>query len=256
MPDSEGNFPAEGSLADEGIDWAADRVPDSEGDFPPEGSLADDAVDWTADRVPDSEGDFPPEGSLADDGIDWASENMPSASDVTPDKVPAEDSAVDRLLDRNDGSDSGRFNIDAPTAGGVLAASGAAVAAPEPASSVSGAVVGGVTLAGLGLYSISQDPSETTTDAELPVSDPSQYQEELSPEDFQGTVSEIGIGETDVQEVEPGDTQVNEVGIPEGTGEDVTVVETGTAGTDTGTGTGTGPGENPFGPGVGRKPPG
>lgn len=144
------------------------------------------------------------------------------------------------------------IDIDGPSAEQVLGASAVATAAPEPVSSGSGVVVGGATLAALGVLSLSQDPAETNTGAELPVSDPTQQQEELSPEEFNGSVTEIEVGDGEVTEVEPGETIVQEIGIPEDTETDPRVLKVGEV--DTGTDTGTGP-SNPFAPGVGPDTP-
>jgi len=141
-------IPVEDSAADRAIDWAGEN-------FPPEDSVADRSVEWASENAPDMPTvEFPVEDSAADRAADWAGENVP---DVTPDQVPVEDSVADRVADRKDGNGG--------VAEGVLAASAAAVAAPEPASSVSGAVVGGAVLAGLGAYSLAQNPDEETTDA-------------------------------------------------------------------------------------------
>ncbi len=74
----------------------------------------------------------------------------------------------------------------------VLGASAAAVAAPEPATSVSGAVVGGATLAGLGAYSVAQNPRETQTTASA----------DITPEDVQREQPEIQPGENTWEETE------------------------------------------------------
>jgi hypothetical protein len=109
-------------------------------------------------------------------------------------------------------------NIDGPSAGQVLGASAVATAAPEPASSVSGVVVGGATLTALGALSLAQNPDETQTTAETSVQqdqpeipadgNPTQQQSEV-PADGNPTQQspEIGIPEA-------GGATSSEMGVP------------------------------------------
>ena len=172
---------------------------------------------------------------------------------VSPAKTAFNENTPDTQAWWNENTpDAPDVNVKGPSAGEILGASAVGFFAPEPTSTASGAVVGGATLAGLGLLSLAQDPKETRTDAELAVGDPSQSQSELPAEDFDRGFSEIAVGDGDVTEVEPGDGDVMEISIPEGTVTEVGVAETGAAGTDTGST----PAESPFSPGVGPETPG